>query len=81
MSRAKRRNKIKITQHARNRFTERALDVDVLETIAEAALTMLNSKSLKFRHQGHTIVASRNPVGEVTIVTAWKNESLRKDCL
>ena len=69
---ARHHTNIRLTRHARRRTTERDLDRKVIEDVAEAALTLLNGRVLRFHHQGHTVVAKRAPDGDVKVITAWK---------
>lgn len=66
------KGKVKLTGHARARVAKRDLDAREIEAVAEAACAMLNNRSLRFRHKGHTVVASRTPSGDITVITAWK---------
>lgn len=63
---------IRLTRHARRRTAERDLDRKVIADVAEAALGLLNGRVLRFRHKGHTVVATKAPDGDVKVITAWK---------
>lgn len=63
---------IRLTRHARRRSAERDLDRKVIEDVAQVAFVLLNSRVLRFRHKGHTVVATKAPDGDVKVITAWK---------
>ncbi len=71
-SRRLKKHRVRLTRHARDRTTQRELDARVIEEVAEAAWTLLNGRSLRLRHRGHTIVASKTSSGQITVITAWK---------
>lgn len=64
---------VRLSHHASRRLTERNLDKDLVKDIAARALQILNQTSLKFKHEGHTLVAAKDTSGNVTVVTAWKD--------
>jgi hypothetical protein len=63
---------IRLTRHARRRSSERDLDREVIADVAQAAFVLLNGRVLRFRHKGHTVVATKAPDGDVKVITAWE---------